>query len=162
MKLTHQRLVEVLRYNRSTGLFTWKISINSRARAGDIAGCPDDRGYIKIRIDGVKYYAHRLAWFYVKGVWPPKLIDHRDLKRPNNKFRNLRCGTHSLNHANVKPGRANRSGFKGVSWHRKAKKWVAQITIDQTNRYLGLHTSKRAARAAYLKAATEHFGEFAR
>ena len=162
MKLIHQRLLAVLRYNRSTGIFVWRISTNSRIKVGDVAGCPDDRGYIKIKIDGVAYYAHRLAWFYVKRRWPPKLIDHRNLKKDDNRFRNLRCGTHSQNHANATSNASNTSGFKGVSWHSRARKWRAGIGIDGRTHYLGLHSSRRAARAAYKVAAAEHFGDFAR
>lgn len=32
MKLTHKRLLEVLRYNKSTGLFTWHVTPEKASR----------------------------------------------------------------------------------------------------------------------------------
>lgn len=34
--------------------------------------------------------AHHLAWFYVHGEWPERLIEHRDKQRDNNRLENLR------------------------------------------------------------------------
>lgn len=46
------------------------------------------------------------------------------------------------------PNVNNVSGFKGVSPHRLPDKWVASITLDGVNRYLGFfHNSESAARA---------------
>jgi hypothetical protein len=55
----------------------------------------------------------------------------------------------------------NTSGFKGVTFHRKMKKWVAWIRAGGKNVYLGLHSTPEAAHDAYVKAAVRVYGEFA-
>ena len=52
------------------------------------------------------------------------------------------------------------SRFKGVSWHRKRERWVANIQIDGRLRHLGYFTEEEDAAAAYDRAAKRHFGEF--
>ena len=61
--LSIERLREVLWYDESTGVFTWVKDIGYKIKAGSIAGSVDS-GYRTIKIDGSKYKAHRLAWYY--------------------------------------------------------------------------------------------------
>lgn len=90
-RLTLSRLKKLLDYDPSSGIFHWKfIVFRSKMKVGDVAGGLDEKGYVRIRIDGIKYRAHRLAWFYVKGVWPSDTIDHKDRVRNNNRILNLR------------------------------------------------------------------------
>ena len=162
MSLTHERLLEVLTYNKRTGLFRWKERNSNRVEVGDVAGTPHPSGYVRISIDRRFYYAHRLAVFYVTGEWPPVKVDHRDLVRNNNRWRNLRCANNSQNGGNAKLSSANTSGFKGVSWDSRRKVWRAQIRIDWQNRFLGYFSAEADAAKAYKAAAIESFGEFAR
>ena len=57
--------------------------------------------------------------------------------------------------------RYSTSGFKGVTWHKKAGKWQAQIKINNKYKYIGLFTTKEEANSAYKQAACDLFGEFA-
>lgn len=90
------------------------------------------------------------------------LVDHRDLDTLNNQKDNLRRSNKSLNGANRLANDNNTSGYKGVTWHKLAKKWLSQITVRGTRLYLGLFTDPAAASDAYYQAAKEHFGEYAR
>jgi hypothetical protein len=54
----------------------------------------------------------------------------------------------------------NRTGFKGVVFHKK--KYVAQISINNHPTYLGSFDTPEEAHTAYLKAARKLAGEFAR
>jgi hypothetical protein len=87
------------------------------------------------------------------------LVDHRDGNGLNNTRDNLRPATRGQNQHNSGP----RSGrYKGVTWHKGARKWLAQIMCDRKYRYLGLHAAEEDAARAYDRAARELHGEFAR
>ena len=62
--LTAERLRELLSYDTTTGLFTWKVRRNNFVHAGSTAGTVGTGGYIYIRLDKAPFMAHRLAWFY--------------------------------------------------------------------------------------------------
>ncbi len=157
-----RRLRQVLDYDSSTGIFRWKIVVGhnaSRHCPGEIAGAPrGPASYVQLGIDRRKYYAHRLAWFYVYGVWPPKL-DHKDLNKQNNRIKNLRSATTSQNGANAGVRKDSRVGLKGVRKHNTPNPcFSARISTT----HLGCFKSAREAHQAYLSAARERWGEFAR
>lgn len=104
----------------------------------------------------MKLYLHRLL------LPDAKEIDHRDGNGLNNRRANLRAATSSQNKANkVKRGNTS-SVFKGVSWHKRGKKWQTQIKSNGKNIHLGYFVSELDAARAYNKAALKHFKEFAR
>lgn len=148
------RLKELLSYDKATGLFTWRVD-RIKVKAGDIAGCLD-HGYVRIRIDGVCYKAHRLAWYYQTSEWPED-VDHRNWIRNDNRFENLRSATASKNLANTRRKSNNTSGYKGVSWHKQRQTWRATCAT----KHIGLFDDPIEAAKAYDAAARELFGEFA-
>jgi hypothetical protein len=160
--LTHQRATELLRYCPTTGHLFWLKTNSNRAKAGTRAGTGQPGAYRGVRIDGVRYLEHRLIWFLTHGNWPSNLLDHRNTCKDKNTLVNLREANHSQNKSNRRKQANNTSGVKGAYWHRRAGKWAAQIQVNGTNHYLGLHTNKEAAAAAYAAAAKHHFKEFAR
>jgi hypothetical protein len=103
--LTQQRLHELLHYDPSTGAFTWRVAPNRRIIAGSVAGVTETNGYRRIRIDGRQYGAHRLAWLYMHGEFPPNDIDHINRTRDDNRSTNLRAVTRKENMTNVAPRR---------------------------------------------------------
>jgi len=152
-RLTAARLREVLRYNKRTGVFTWRISVGSIMK-GSIAGGTSRRTKkTRICIDGRIYIVARLAWLYVKGTWPVSQIDHKDRNPSNNKFENLREATASQNCANRTS--KNKHGLKGITFREGVKKpWRATIM-------LGNFSTKQEAHAAYMAAARKQYGQFA-
>lgn len=129
--ITQSELRRLLSYDPETGVFTWRRKMSSRALEGDVAGGAFARGYHGIRIYGRRYYAHRLAWLYVYGVWPSTQIDHIDRNPSNNCIANLRLATPSENSQNTRTPRDNQSGFKGVHWDKSRGKWLAFINLDK-------------------------------
>src|SRR3990167_927341 len=96
---THERVRELLAYDRKTGIFRWKV-VRHRVPIGSIAGSKHCDGYWQIRMDGHLYMAHRLAWLWVFGVWPITMIDHKNGDKACNCIENLREATKSQNKAN--------------------------------------------------------------
>jgi len=159
--VTPERLRELLDYNPETGVFTWKAA-RRWGRAGTVAGSPNGNGYVRIWIDGDRYVAHRLAYLHVHGVWPPVDLDHEKGARSDNRIAHLRPATKSQNSANAKRRWDNTSGFKGVHWAAKRRRWQALITVNREHIFLGEYRDVADAHAAYAAAAKRFFGEFAR
>src|SRR5229473_2986941 len=154
MKFTQKRLKEILYYAPDTGIFIWLVRTACRVHIGDTAGSINDGGYIKISICDVKYQAHRLAWLYMTGEWPEYQIDHRNGIRNDNRWKNLREATHSINTQNLHKARSdNKIGLLGVS--RSGKKFIALIQINKKQIYLGTYLTQELAHSAYLKAKRE-------
>jgi hypothetical protein len=156
-EMTHDDLIGSLDYNAATGVFCWKKSIGTRNRVGDVAGYVEKRGYIQIKVGGKLHRAHRLAWFYVHGKWPEFQIDHIDGDKTNNAIANLRDVEPMRNSENVRKARISNktSGLLGVTFHKPAKKWLAQIGAKGKHKYLGLFLDPLEAHQAYLTAKRE-------
>jgi hypothetical protein len=100
---------------------------------------------------------------FILGVINPKvLIDHKDLNGLNNQRDNLRVCTSSQNLQNAPRKSNNTSGFKGVSWNKEKKRWVAKTKFNGKYVFIGRFRKKEDAARAYDKKALELFGEFAR
>lgn len=160
--LTQERLLEVLHYDPKTGTFTRLKSSGSTkagASAGGVSKGPRD-GYLRIRIDGKRYKAHRLAFLYMTGKWPNGLVDHKDTNKLNNSWKNLREATNGQNKANGKTYQNNTLGIKGVSL--RGKKFHARIYHAGKITALGAFETAELANQAYYAAATKVHGGFAR
>jgi len=147
--ITAERLRQLLHYDPETGIFTWLID-RTTIKAGEIAGTFDKScGYIRIRADGKKYLAHRLAWLFIYGKWPKNGIDHRDGNTQNNRWNNLRDVTQSVNMQNQRKPRG-KNKFLGVS--PNGKRWKAHIQVHGTRIHLGTHDTPEQAQTVYLEA----------
>jgi hypothetical protein len=164
MKVTQKELKILFSYDQDTGEFIWLKSgvRGGRQIAGRKAGTLGFDGYIEICINKKRYKAHRLAWLYVHGKWPSRSLDHKNCIRHDNRIGNLREAFHYQNLANCRKSKANTSGFKGVTLHKRTGKWWTAIMINGKRHYLGLYKTPEEAHAAYMKAARSNLGEFAR
>lgn len=160
--LTLDRLKELLSYDPETGLFEWRVTKIGKARAGARAGVVTDHGYVSIGVDGRRYYAHRLAWYYMKGEWPARLVDHKDLDGLNNTWDNLRLASKSQNGANSRLSKRNRSGLKGAYWDKSRRTWFSTIRVNGKTIGLGYFSSAEEAAAAFARESIKYRGEFAR
>lgn len=153
--ISQERLKEWLHYDPETGVFTWLKGV----RKGKRAGCVRRDGYLVIRVEYVLYYGHRLAWIYCCGKAPP-YIDHEDRDTRNLKFANLRACDQSHNAANSR-STIGRTLPKGVSRVRRTNRFTARLNPRGQVMHLGTFDTVEEAHQAYLRAATEVWGEFA-
>lgn len=165
-KLTRKYLKEVMSYDQEIGIFTWNVRKDvpknwNKKYAGNIVGWNHSHGYKQICINYKKYFFHRLAWFYVYGIWP-KEIDHIDRDKANNKIENLRDVSHIRNCYNRDSGKKALSGYKGVSYDKRYGTWGANVRINKITKYLGTFKCPTAAHLARCKAVEELSAEFAK
>ena len=146
------------------GHLYWKIRPSRAVKAGVRAGKLNFEGYIRITYKRREYSCHRIIWEIFNGPIPDKMeIDHINGIRNDNSILNLRLATKSQNTQNQKgANRSNKSsGIRGVTFHKNAKKWIAQIRLKGKRIYLGsFKTKEEAGEIARLKR-LELFGEFA-
>jgi HNH endonuclease/AP2 domain len=163
--LTSERLHELLRYDPETGVWRWLLSRGGGHMAGDVAGSVRKDGRRCFKIDGRHYYASRLAWFYMKGSWPKGEVDHHDLDKGNDRWRNLREATHQQNNQNMGARRNSGTGFKGVSLqmnHGRPYAWFVSTTANGKRRWAYCYGTLAEAAALYEQWANELHGDFAR
>ena len=151
--LTQARLKEVLSYDPETGVFVWLKRLSAKIPAiGCVAGSLG-LGYRRICIDGKRYLAHRLAWFYVTGEWPKHEVDHINDQRDDNRFANLQDIRAAENQQKVKrnPCRNKTTGFVGVRHHVNGK-FRATIRANRKCFNVGVFDTAEAASEAYWEA----------
>jgi hypothetical protein len=164
-------LHELLAYAPDTGEFVWKPRLdrhftptprrtaewlrrwwNARfvnAQAGSL----DHNGYVLIRVNGVDYRAHRIAWVMTYDQ-DPKFIDHINGVQTDNRIANLRSVSHEDNTKNAKRRADNLSGVTGVSYFAPKNTWRARINYKGKTVLLGYYHSKEEAIAARKAAET--------
>ena len=157
-----EELKEFLDYNPDTGLITWIKKPNRRIKVGQVAGTMASKGYLQIAFKGIRYFAHRLAYYMHHGVDPlENLVDHKYGDKTNNKIDNLRLATNFQNGTNrVNLPSNNTSGFIGVVWNKKLKKWRAQIVVNKVQKHLGYFINKEDAIKTRREAEIKYFGDF--
>jgi hypothetical protein len=126
----------------------WKWHILSKRYAGT---------NMKINGKSKSIYLHR----FIMKVSKDMQVDHIDNDKLNNVKTNLRICTHTQNMIN-RPVRSNsKSGFKGVIFYDKLKKYIARIKFNKEIKYLGSFNDPIDAARAYNAAALKYHGEFA-
>lgn len=154
-ELTFEEVDRMLSYDPATGALTWKVS-RGNAKASSVAGTDDGQGYLRVRVQGKKYFAHRLAWLLHTGAWPSQQLDHIDGSRTNNRISNLRECSNAENHQNRGKRSDNSSGVQGVCWHKAAKKWMARIKVDGKQIHIGYFDTIEEATAARTAAKAQY------
>ena len=140
--ISKDMLEELFVYN--DGMLIRKKTTSSRAVAGSSVGSVDSYGYLQTSIDKKAYKVHRLVWILCKGDLPDGDIDHINHDRTDNRIENLRVVSRAENSR-------NRSGVKGIYFHRKSSMWIASVCVNGNKMYIGSFKNESDARSAYLK-----------
>lgn len=165
-------LLKLLRYEPETGDLFWRARDSDTQSAVGVAWPVDNwnakfagsrafnsvsaTGYLCGRMPGDGWFsAHRIVWKMIHGV-DPRVIDHIDGDRANNRIVNLRSVTAAENSKNLHVAHStSRVGYGARSQHGGTR-FGAFIKIEGKDRWLGsyrtreeaLEVSKRAQIAA--------------
>jgi hypothetical protein len=166
MELTAEIARELLTYNPDTGKLFWKerpvkyfknpnytkswnakwagkeaLTAITRRKSGQIA-----------RLDGrilnKKYSTHRITWLIYYGEWPKNQIDHINQDPTDNRIKNLRDVTHAENNRNRTLQNNSTTGYSGVSFYKRYRKYRAEICINKIKKHLGYYDTVEEAVAA--------------
>ena len=158
-----EELRRLFDYDPETGVVTRKVTVGRRAKRGDVVGCKYNTGYLVVAVKSRNGYRHRcllhrICYALYHGRDPyPMQCDHINHDRADNRICNLRLVTNQENQQNTKLKKTNKSGFCGVSFQKREKKWRSQICANGSNISLGYFTNKADAIAA-RKAAEIKYG----
>jgi|688.fasta_scaffold389513_2 hypothetical protein len=155
---TQELVKKHIRYENGN-LYWIDFSIRPTAKTGPI-GYKCKSGYVLIKFMKKTTTVHRIVFLYHHG-YLPKCIDHINGNKSDNRIENLRDATHCQNMMNIGKSSLNKSGYKGVSFQKTSKKWIAQIKQNKNIFYLGLFDCPKKAYEVYCKKALELHGEFA-
>ena len=116
--------------------------------------------YHRIVVDRKAYAFHRMVFLYHKG-YLPKIIDHIDNDRTNNRIENLREATQQQNCLNRVAHKNNRSGYKNVHWDKAMNKWCVLINVFKKRKVIGYYDDIELAGLVAEEARDKFHGEFA-
>lgn len=157
--ITQEQLKAILHYDPETGWFTNLVDRNYNSLAGARVGSLTCGGrYRKVVINKVDYYEHKLAWFYVHGVWIS--VDHKNGDGVENKLLNLRPASQSQNLCNAQR-LTGKSGFVGAYLDDRRSMYQSKIQFGGQQFFLGYYDTAKEANEVYLAAAERLHGEFA-
>jgi len=165
--LTQARIKELLSYDQLTGHLIWIARSSPYAKnvaIGSEVISRDSKGYLQAMIDGQRHKAHRIIWMMVHGHWP-RMLDHINGIKSDNRIENLRECNNSQNKANGPRYKNNKSGYKGAYFEGNrpgTKKWRAQIRKNGKLINLGYFYTAEEAHETYSRAADKHHGPYAR
>lgn len=157
------RIKGLLRYE--DGVLYWTDAAPPKV-AGKPAGSvkPKLGGRIAVKVDKSYFYAHRIVWALHNGDAPEGMfVDHINNDPTDNRITNLRLATRGQNTANSRLQQRSTTKFKGVTFHKRVGRYMAQIKSEDSGyRYLGYYDTPEEAHEAYTAAAKIIHGEFHR
>lgn len=130
--------------------YDWIIKIPWRLRQART----DAPSYAITTIDRRNVGMHRMI---VKAP-SNKFVDHINGNGLDNRESNLRICNRRQNGWNRRINKNNTSGYRGVSWHKRQRKWAASIHLKGKGIAIGYYTTAECAARAYDKIALKHRG----
>lgn len=159
--ITAHELQQIANYDSSTGVFTWKLTISTRAQIGKEFGSWDMYGYKTVRINKKSYKLHRLAWLYMHGEMPKNDIDHINGIRHDNRIVNLRDVKRKTNLENQTKlyKQKKYTSLIGAYFDKRKNIFYSRISVNNKNIHLGSFETEQKAHDAYISAKRKlHFG----
>jgi hypothetical protein len=157
--ITQEQVNHLFEYK--DGELFWKNCNSPSVKNGAKAGHYNSYGYWRIETKYGSLAAHRVVFLMHHG-YMPKIVDHIDGDKLNNKIENLRAATYEQNSYNAQIGKRNTSGAKNISWKADQCKWRVRIASNGKNITIGQFEDFELAELVAIMAREKYHGEFAR
>jgi hypothetical protein len=157
--MTKDQLHELFEYKN--GQLFWKISLSRRVNIGNKAGCLTNTGYLSVQINKKIYRLHKIVFAMHYG-YLPKIVDHINGIKNDNRIENLREANACQNNVNIGIRKDNTSGSKNVRWHKSNKKWRVEVRINKKRINFGAYDDLELADLVAQEARDKYHKEFAR
>ena len=141
------------------GKLFWKEKRNG-VNLNNEAGYLASHGYWHIKVNNKIFKRHRIV-FEMHNGYLPEFIDHINGIKNDDRIENLRKCNKTQNQYNSKLRLNNKSGLKGVCWHKRFKKWSVQITVNKKKHFIGYFDDLKLADLAAIEARNKYHKEFA-
>lgn len=162
---SYERLHELFEYR--DGWLYYKNDVcdkkgrKTKVTKGSKAGGIHPLGYVKMRVDGKMYMAHRIIYKMFNKDFEGNTLDHINNDRSDNRIENLRLATREENNRNTVLRKDNKSGVKGVYWNPREQYWIAAISYNKKRKVLG-HFNDLSLAKEFIELAREMVhGKFA-
>jgi len=159
MTLTQEEAHRLFEYK--DGELYWKNCTSPAVKNGSKAGHSNSYGYWRIETKFGSLAAHRVVFLMHHG-YMPKVVDHIDGNKLNNKIENLRAATYTENSYNSCISKRNTSGAKNIRWREDQRKWRVQLTVQGKNVNIGQFADFEFAELVAQEARSLFHGQFAR
>ena len=157
--IAQQQVLDAFEYRE--GKLYWKYVKSIRIKTGDEAGREDGFGYRIVRFNYKMYRTHHLIYLMFHNVLP-KIIDHINGNRLDNRIENLRIATDSQNNCNKGIQANNTTGSKNVKWHKRIKKYEVSVQVNKKRQYIGVFEDLELADLVAHMAREKYHGNFAK
>lgn len=107
-----------------------------------------------------RIFLHRLLMNVLNEDWTKVQVDHINHDPTDNRKSNLRLCSCAQNQINRGVRKDNTTGVTGVSFDKTLQRWIATISFEGKNIYLGSFKEKELAIQARIKKEKELYGEF--
>ena len=159
--ISQEYLHEIFKYKDGDLIYKKKTHKFSKSKIGAKAGTIYSSGYLNVKLHQNPYPIHKLVFMMFHGFFP-KVIDHIDGNKLNNKIENLRECCHITNGYNRKLGINNTSGYKNVVWNKKLKKWRVTLMHNKKFQDFGYFEDLELAALVAEEARNKYHKNFAR
>lgn len=158
--LTQEELHRLFDYK--DGHLYWKIKPSKCTSIGDKVGCLDTHNlYIKSSYKDKNYLVHRLVFAWHYGYFP-KMIDHINGIRFDNRIENLRAADDKSNQWNQKLHSRNTSNYKNVIFRKDKQRWACRFKVNGKHIMRGYFKTPEEANELAIKMRQEFHGQFAK